>query len=322
MPDVNTMALPEVYRELAGSGLVRRLLELARDEDLGTAGDVTAAACFPPADAARVCRARLVLKSDGVVAGLAACTDLCEVFAPAVGGMVRVEPTVADGQRVRPGPDGRVTVAEVVGPVAAVLGVERAMLNLVGRLSGVATLTSQYVAAVAGVPGARARVYDTRKTTPGLRVLEKYAVRCGGGMCHRIGLFDAVLIKDNHIAHLGDAELPGFVRASAERAREAARRRGRDLAFVELEVDRLEQLGAVLKAGGCDVGIVLLDNMAPEVMRRAVELRDRAGLAIELEASGGVRLETIGAIAAAGVDRISVGALTHRAVSAEVGMDM
>ncbi len=319
MGDLNALSLEGLYRELSRTGLVRRLLEVARDEDLGAGGDVTAKACFPPGAAAKACRAALVMKSDGVVAGLAAAGELCEVFAPAAGGAVRVDVRVRDGEAVRVDAGGRVTIAELSGAVGAVLGIERSFLNLVGRLSGVATVTAAYVAAAGS---GRARVYDTRKTTPGLRMLEKYAVRCGGGMCHRMGLFDGVLIKDNHIAGVSDAELPAFVKAAAERARASAAAEKRALVFVELEVDRLEQLGAVLAAGGCGVGIVLLDNMSTEQMRRGVEMRDRSGLKIELEASGGVRLETIRAIAASGVDRISVGALTHRAVSVDVGLDV
>jgi nicotinate-nucleotide pyrophosphorylase (carboxylating) len=327
MADLNALSLDATYRELSRTGLVRRVLELARDEDLGPAGDVTAKACFPPGAAEKPCRAVVVMKSDGVVAGLAAAGELCDVFAGAVGGRVTVEVKVRDGERVHPraGPGGRATIATLSGPIGAVLGVERSLLNLVGRLSGIATLTGEYVAAAGRTPGgatARAKVFDTRKTTPGLRVLEKYAVRCGGGHCYRIGLYDAVLIKDNHIAHVPDGALATFVREASERARSTARREGRELAFVELEVDRLEQLEAVLGAGGCGVGIVLLDNMPPDRLRRAVEMRNRSGLAVELEASGGVTLDTIGAIAATGVERISVGALTHHAVSADVGLDV
>jgi nicotinate-nucleotide pyrophosphorylase (carboxylating) len=164
----------------------------------------------------------------------------------------------------------------------------------------------------------RARLYDTRKTTPGLRVLEKYAVRCGGGMCHRIGLFDAVLIKDNHIAGVGLAELAGVVSGAARKAR--AERR--ELQFVEVEVDSLDQLERVLTLERGVVDIVLLDNMGPPELRRAVQMRDASKCEPELEASGGVALQSVRAIAETGVERISAGTLTHGAVWMDVAMDV
>jgi nicotinate-nucleotide pyrophosphorylase (carboxylating) len=189
------------------------------------------------------------------------------------------------------------------------------LLNLVGRLSGVATLTRRFVDAVQGTP---ARIYDTRKTTPGWRRLEKYAVKCGGGCTHRTGLFDAVLIKDNHLAWMqlrpGDA---------VRRAREFLRATLRDPAqaetmLLEVEVDTLEQLEDALPAGP---DIVLLDNMSLEQLRAAVARRNAVDPGIELEASGGVNLRTVRGIAETGVERISVGALTHSAVSLDVALD-
>ncbi len=196
------------------------------------------------------------------------------------------------------------------------------MLNLLGRLSGIATLTSQYVEAVAGTG---AQIYDTRKTTPGWRRLEKYAVRCGGGHNHRTGLFDAVLIKDNHLA-LGSRstgkDATRFTPAEAvRRARRFIERSGLPTAnstIVEIEVDTLEQLVEVLPAAP---DIVLLDNMTPQQLRQAVATRDKIDRSIQLEASGGVNLDSVAAIAASGVDRISVGALTHSAVSLDLGLD-
>jgi nicotinate-nucleotide pyrophosphorylase (carboxylating) len=201
------------------------------------------------------------------------------------------------------------------------LTLERTMLNLVGRLSGVATQTARYVHAMRSANGEapRAKLYDTRKTTPGLRVLEKYAVRCGDGHSHRMGLFDAVLIKDNHVAGLSPAELPAYVRQASERARELA---GGTLQFVMCEVDELEQLDALLTLPRGVLDIVLLDNMGVERLREAARRRDQMAPWLELEASGGVTIETIGAIATTGVDRISVGALTHSAVQLDVAMDM
>ncbi len=196
---------------------------------------------------------------------------------------------------------------------------ERLLLNFVGRLSGVATWTRQFVRQVAGT---RCRIYDTRKTTPGWRRLEKYAVRCGGGHNHRTGLFDAVLIKDNHLAHVVDAGQRSLTPASAvARARQRLREmlpNDAEAMIVEVEVDTLEQLQQVLPQ---QPDIVLLDNMSLDELREAVARRDATGPATELEASGGVTLETVASIARTGVERISVGALTHSALSLDVALD-
>lgn len=309
MIDLNALPLPELYAELARTGLVRRLVELARDEDLGT-GDVTSLAMAP---AGATCEARVVARQEGVVAGLAAIEELRTVFAP--GCAVRLPRR--DGDAIAPGDE----LARVTGPLREALALERTMLNLLSRLSGVATLTRAYAEALARGDGTgtpvRARLYDTRKTTPGMRVLEKYAVRCGDGLCHRIGLFDAVLVKDNHVAgvpveRLGDA----IVRAAG-----AARRAG-DLRFVEVEVDSLDQLDALLALPAGVVDIALLDNMDGASLREAVRRRDARRPGMELEASGGVTLATIGPIGATGVDRVSVGALTHSAVALDIGLDI
>ena len=196
------------------------------------------------------------------------------------------------------------TIAEIEGPAIAVLSGERVALNFVGHLSGIATLTAAYVAKVAHTG---AKIVDTRKTLPGLRALEKYAVRCGGGVNHRFGLDDAVLIKDNHIAVAGGVAL----------ALKAARAAAGHLVKVEIEVDSLDQLAEVLKAGGAD--IVLLDNMDAATLKRAVEM---ARGKVALEASGGVTLETVAKIAETGVDVISVGALTHSAPALDVALDI
>jgi nicotinate-nucleotide pyrophosphorylase (carboxylating) len=202
------------------------------------------------------------------------------------------------------------------------LTAERLVLNLLGRLSGIATLTRKYVDAVAGT---QSRIYDTRKTTPGWRRLEKYAVRCGGGCNHRTGLFDAVLIKDNHLA-VGKEATDSTARYTPAEAVARARRFIEEQApepaqgpmIVEVEVDTLEQLDEVLAAGP---DLVLLDNMTPAQLREAVRHRDARNPTVELEASGGVRLETVRQIAQSGVDRISVGALTHAAVWLDFGLD-
>jgi nicotinate-nucleotide pyrophosphorylase (carboxylating) len=219
---------------------------------------------------------------------------------------VRVEVLVPDGSVLQPGQ----VVAHLSGPLRALLTGERTALNFLLRLSGVATLTSQYVAQVAGT---RAGVYDTRKTFPGWRLLDKYAVRAGGGRNHRMGLYDQVLIKDNHLA--GWQTLPG------EHSLPGAVRRCRELypqLVVEIEVDTLTQLQQVLPARP---DIVLLDNMSPQQLAEGVALRDRLAPAVELEASGGVSLRTVGAIAQTGVERISVGGLTHSARALDLAFD-
>jgi nicotinate-nucleotide pyrophosphorylase (carboxylating) len=287
--------------------LIGRMLE----EDLASEGDCTSMALIPE-DAPG--QAGVVVREPGVVAGLNAGEIVFAEVHPALKWQAQVE----DGTAVKAGQ----VVALVEGPAQKLLTAERPALNLVGRLSGVATLTRHYVDAVAGT---KARIYDTRKTTPGLRRLEKYAVRCGGGNNHRQGLFEAILIKDNHLA-LGaqaDAGRPRFspAEAVAEARRFFARKRSPDAAdasIVEIEVDTLEQLDAVLPAGP---DIVLLDNMGPDLLREAVARRDSANSRVQLEASGGVNLDTVRAIAESGVDRISVGALTHSAVVLDVALD-
>jgi nicotinate-nucleotide pyrophosphorylase (carboxylating) len=213
------------------------------------------------------------------------------------------------------------TLATLSGPARSLLTSERILLNLIGRLSGIATLARKYVDAVAGT---NARIYDTRKTTPGWRRLEKYAVHCGGAHNHRTGLFDAILIKDNHLALAAQAQGTGHLTAAeaVRRARDfvasmKAGQRGVPL-LIEVEVDTFAQLAAVLPE---NPDFVLLDNMNAEQLRHAVELRNSAAPSVELEASGGVNLTTVAGIAASGVERISVGALTHSAVSLDVGLD-
>jgi len=302
--DPNARSLPQLYELLASGGLVRRLLELARDEDLGQAGDLTADAALAEAESLE---ARLNTRQPCNVAGLAAVPDLLEVF----GGGVSWQPLRQDGEQAPAG----TTLGVLLGPARSVVTVERTLLNLVGRLCGVATRTAEFIAE-ARLGSQDVCILDTRKTTPGLRVLEKYAVRCGGGDCHRLGLHDAVLVKDNHLAGVPDEQLGAHITGLVERARAGAAPW-----FVEIEVDRIEQLLAILKLPAGAVDYVLLDNMPPDVLTNAVALRDAAGSSIGLEASGGVSLETVRAIAASGVDRISVGSLTHGAVSIDVGLD-
>lgn len=304
--DLNSLPLPTLYGELARSGLVRRLLELACDEDLGTGaarGDITTAAWSPRSERTR---ARLVCRQAGTIAGLAAMPMLVEVFAPET----RFNASHDDGRAAASG----AALGTLEGPTPQVLALERTMLNLIARLSGVATLTARFVESIG--PGANAKVYDTRKTTPGLRLLEKYAVRCGGGFCHRLGLHDAMLVKDNHVAHIPLDRLAAHAAESARRARA-----DRPLRFVEIEADRLEQVEALLSVEPGVIDAILLDNMPPAMLRDAVAMRDRLSPRTVLEASGGIRLETIRAVAETGVDRVSVGALTHSAISLDLGLD-
>lgn len=296
----------------------RAILRLAIREDLDQDGDWTTRALVPE-DA--VGKAAVVAREPGIVAGLPGVETTLGEIEP----RLCWSPEAEDGDTVRPG--DRIGVIE--GPARGILAAERILLNLLGRLSGIATLTGKYVEAVAGT---KARIYDTRKTTPGWRRLEKYAVRCGGGWNHRQGLFEAVLIKDNHLA-LGrgtSAKSPSPAEGPARytpaeavaRARRFVEQRAAEPArsrmIVEIEVDTLWQLDEVLPAGP---DIVLLDNMSPAELREAVVRRDARSPAVELEASGGVTLDSVGLIAAAGVDRISVGALTHSAVCLDVGLD-
>lgn len=272
--------------------IIEPVVRAALAEDLGRAGDVTARACVP--EGARL-TAVFAARREGRVAGLACARLAVLALDPAA----RFEPRLADGDDATAG----AVLAEVEADARALLSAERTALNLLGRLSGVATATRAYVRAVEGTG---ARIADTRKTTPGLRALEKHAVLCGGGLNHRFGLDDAILIKDNHIAVCG-----GDVAEAVRRARAFAGH----LMKVEVEVDGLDQLEAAL-AEGPDV--VMLDNFSLADLRRAVALT--AGRAV-LEASGGVSLETVRAIAETGVDVISVGALTHSAPALDVGLD-
>lgn len=281
---------------------VNDLIARAKAEDLGPRGiDVTSELLVP---AARQGRAVFRARQAGRLAGAAILPLVARAYDPAL----RVTPRLDDGAVLAPG----AVVAEIAGPLRAILAAERVALNLLTHLSGIATLTSRYVE---GVEGTRAGIYDTRKTHAGLRKLEKYAVVCGGGRSHRMGLYDAVLIKDNHIAHLSLDELPRFLESVIAAA---ARRKPRPK-FVMVEVDTLAQLDRVLSVGP---DIVLLDNMSTDQLRDAVALRDRLAPKVELEASGGVNLGTVRAIAQAGVDRISVGAITHSAPVLDLGLDI
>ncbi len=275
--------------ELTATGL-DAIVALALEEDLG-GGDITAEATIPPD---RRCAAVILAKAPGVVAGV----EVVQSVFRAVDPDVHVEILVADGTPVVPQFD----LITIEGPARSVLAGERTALNLLGRMCGVATATREYVKAVAGTG---ARILDTRKTMPGMRALDKYAVACGGGVNHRMGLYDAFLIKDNHLRVAG-----GIMQAVA-----LARAAHPDLA-ITVEVESLDQLR---EAVGCAAERIMLDNMPIEVMREAVTI---AGAHAELEASGGITLATIREVALTGVDFISVGAITHSARWLDVSMEV
>jgi nicotinate-nucleotide pyrophosphorylase (carboxylating) len=271
--------------------MVEPLIRTALLEDFGSAGDLTTDAIVP---AGLTVRAALVSRENGVVAGL----DLARLTFELIDLDIAVKTEIADGATVAPGE----TIARVSGPARGILTAERTALNFLGHLSGIASATASLVAAVQGT---KAKIICTRKTTPGLRGIEKYAVRVGGGANHRFGLDDGILIKDNHIA------IAGGVTQALRRARAAAGH----LVKIELEVDNLDQLNEALAEG---VDAVLLDNMSLEMLTEAVALVN--GRAIT-EASGGVTPKTAPSIAATGIDLISVGWLTHSAAALDIGLD-
>ena len=271
--------------------LVEQAVATALEEDLGGVGDITTNTIIPP-DAQG--DASIIVRKPGVIAGL----DLAAASFKSLDPDVRFTRIVEDGSKVEAG----ATIARIAGKTRALLTGERTALNFFGRLSGIATLTAGYVAAVEGT---HAKIVETRKTTPGLRALEKYAVRCGGGTNHRFGLYDAVLVKDNHIAAAGGlAEALNAVRMAVGH-----------LVKIEVEVDTLDQLEKVLRF---PIDAVLLDNMDAGTLKRAIALVKGR---VITEASGGVTLESVREIAKTGVDLISVGALTHSARSLDSSLE-
>jgi nicotinate-nucleotide pyrophosphorylase (carboxylating) len=289
----------------------RQLVRLAVREDLERQQDWTTLATVSPE---RRGAADIVSRQAGYVAGIQATA----VVVDEMGGRLTFEAFVADGDRI----EGRTTLGRLSGSVRDLLTCERIVLNILGRMMGVATLASHYVEKVSGT---KTRIYDTRKTTAGWRRLEKFAVRCGGAHNHRLGLYDAVLIKDNHLAQFaapGESQ-PATAARAVRQARQFLAKLG-DIeplpsgGLVEIEVDSLEQLAAVLPE---HPEIVLLDNMNLEQLRAGVAMRNSLAPGVELEASGGVNLETVRGIAETGVDRISVGGITHAAKSLDIGLD-
>jgi nicotinate-nucleotide pyrophosphorylase (carboxylating) len=275
---------------------IDRLIDIALDEDLGSAGDITTEALVP---AAAHGKAELWAKEEMVLSGLSVFAQVFKRLDPSVD----VDFDLGDGDKTLK----KQRVAKLEGPLRVLLSGERSALNLVQRLSGIATMTAKAVAVINSVRGTRLRILDTRKTTPGLRGLSKAAVRHGGGTNHRIGLFDGVLIKDNHIAAVG-----GSVREALKRAKESAPR----LVKIEIEVTSLPQLEEAIESGA---DIVMLDNMTDAQIVEAVQVAEGK---CELEVSGGITLERLPALAKFGVDYVSMGALTHSARAMDLSLEI
>ena len=271
------------------------VIHRALAEDLGP-GDITSE-CFIPAD--HRSSARIIAKETAVLAGTEVAREVFRQVDPAI----EIEIRTNDGETIAPGD----LILTATGPTRALLSAERTALNFLQRLSGIATLTRRFVDAVSGT---KAVILDTRKTTPGLREFERLAVRAGGGVNHRFGLFDRVLAKDNHLAITGDA-------AGLQHAIDEAKNRAPNI-LIEIEADTLEQVRLLCDLRGVD--IILLDNMSNDQLREAVQIRGEKK--ILLEASGGVNLDTVAAIAATGIDQISVGALTHSARAIDLSMEI
>jgi nicotinate-nucleotide pyrophosphorylase (carboxylating) len=288
---------------------VRELINLARREDLGS-DDVTSRLLV---DENKIGVGTLMQKETGIACGLPIVEMICRAYDE----RLRVEMIPGFHMEIIEGrfADGRTTpLLRLRGPMRSLLAAERVILNFLQHMGGVATQTQRFVRRVAGTG---AKIYDTRKTIPGLRLLDKYAVRCGGGMNHRIGLFDGLLVKDNHIADIPLRDLSAYLSRTiaASKAEDPGR-------FIEVEVDNITQLREVLKVDGLHV--ILLDNMDCPTMEQAVALRNAAGKkgSVQMEASGGVTLDTVRQIALTGIERIAVGALTHSALALDVGLDV
>jgi nicotinate-nucleotide pyrophosphorylase (carboxylating) len=291
--------------------VLRDLINLAKREDLGSDGDDVTSRLLIPENAIGV--GTILQKEVGIACGLPIVEMVCRTYDE----RLRVEQIPGFHMEIIEGrySDQRTTpLLRVRGPMRALLSAERVILNFLQRMSGVATMTQRFVRRVEGTG---AKIYDTRKTMPGHRLLDKYAVRAGGGVNHRVGLFDGLLVKDNHLASRPLKDLAGYLQpiVSVSRAEDANR-------LIEIEVDTLEQLREVLKVDGVDV--ILLDNMDCPRMEMAVELRNKSGRKgkVALEASGGVTIETVRSIALTGVERIAVGGITHSAAALDISMEI
>ena len=295
-------ALADAFWDQHCTHACEQLVRIALAEDLGVAGDITTLAVAQARGLEFRSDARIVAREPAIVCGIHAVRAVCGNLGAAF------EASCQDGAAVRAGE----SVARVHGPPGAVLAAERTLLNVIGLLSGTATLTRAFVSAAAGT---RAAIMDTRKTIPGMRALQKHAVLCGGGTPHRMGLHDAFLAKDNHLAGLDPAGIAALVRRCAAPAR------ARGARFVECEVDSLAQLDALLHLEKGLLDVALLDNFPCDALAEAVTRRDGIAPWLKLEASGGITLDTVAGVARAGVDRISVGALTHSVRSIDFGLD-
>lgn len=290
---------------IADDQAVAELIALARREDLGPA-DITASLIGDPNARATF---RLMAKQPGVFAGYEVAPAIVHAYDPSI--EIAWTDAARDGFTIESAP---LELALLNGPLGSLLSAERVLLNFLQHLSGVATLTRAFVDAVAGT---NAQIFDTRKTTPGWRTLEKYAVRCGGGTNHRQGLFDAVLIKDNHLSGIERQRLAGTIFDMLNRLAESDAKP----AMIEIEAGSLAEVENLLKVMGIDV--ILLDNFSLDELREAVQLRKDCGLCdkIALEASGGIQLDNVREVARTGVDRISIGALTHSAAALDLSME-
>jgi nicotinate-nucleotide pyrophosphorylase (carboxylating) len=278
------------------------LIKLAHDEDLGR-GDITSQAM---ATGNQPHKAEIIFRQEATICGLVLLEDILRCY----DAKLTAKTYLSDGGKAASGQ----SVAEITGPLSTLLACERVILNFLQRLSGIATTTAQYVKAVGK---SDVKIYDTRKTTPGWRELEKYAVRCGGGCNHRQGLYDAAMIKDNHLAALKEKNLNDGLKDMVTKLLKNKPKPD----FIEVEVDSLEQLLTILFVDGID--IILLDNMTTRQMAEAVQIRQKSGRTnILLEASGNITMKNIAEVAATGVDRISVGALTHSANNIDIAMEL
>ena len=278
----------------------KKLIKLSLEQDLNQAGDLTCRALINKVDQGEI---QIVSRETGILAG----TPLASLVFSELDSEVKCTQHLSDGDTLEPGS----IISTYSGPLASILIGERTILNFMTHLCGVASLTAKYVQAIQGTS---AIILDTRKTLPGWRILEKYAVKAGGGTNHRIGLYDGILIKDNHLAAWATRNSDSTIADAIRQARESVNgEKG-----IEVEVDTLDQLVDALQA---KPEIVLLDNMKPETLKQAIQLRNEQSPTTLLEASGGINLERVRSIAETGVERISIGALTHSAISLDLGFD-